>query len=78
MRDRMAVTERLLEQKLGLTAADIDRFTPDAAFGAELQILRDRVVGAVVGAPVAAGDDTVDTILRRAGLHAAVERRGLS
>lgn len=70
MRDRMAVTERLLEQKFGLAAVEIDRFAPDADFSAELQTLRDRVIGAVVGAPAVAGDDTVAAILDRAGdLH---------
>lgn len=72
MRDRMAVTEKLLHERIGLEAGQIDQFTPDAAFGAELQQLRDRVIGSVVGAPAAAADNTVEAILNRVGKAGAV------
>jgi hypothetical protein len=74
MRDRMAVTEKLLEEKIGLTTADIDDFVPDPEFSQTLEVLRDRVVGTVVSAPIAADDRSVDSILRRAGLQEAADR----
>jgi len=74
MRDRMAVTEKLLAEKAGLTSAAIDDFVPDAAFAAELEALRDKVVSAVVSAPVSAEDRSVESILRRAGFSQAADK----
>lgn len=67
MRDRMAVTEKLLAERAGITAADIDDYVADPAFAAELEALRDRFAARVVGAPVAARERSVDQILARAG-----------
>lgn len=68
MRDRMAVTEKLLETKLGITAADIDDYVADPAFKAEIEKLRNRFVAKVAGAPIAARERGVDQILERAGM----------
>jgi hypothetical protein len=68
MRDRMAVLERLLADKVGLTAGEIDDYVADAGFKADVERLRDRFVAAVVGAPLAARERSVDQILARAGL----------
>jgi hypothetical protein len=68
MRDRMAVTEKLLEDKAGITAAEIDDYVADATFKAEIENLRDRFAAKVLGAPVAGRERSVDAILDRAGL----------
>lgn len=68
MRDRMAVTEKLLAEKIGITSADIDDYVADATFKGEMEKLRDRFVGKVAGAPLAARERSVDQILARAGM----------
>jgi hypothetical protein len=68
MRDRMAVTERLLFEKTGISSEEIDDYLPTPEFSAKLEALRNRFVTNVVGAPLAPEDRTVDTILARAGL----------
>jgi hypothetical protein len=68
MRDRMAVMERLLGEKVGVSSADLDAFVPPADMAAELQRLRDRVIGNVIGAPAAARTRDVDSILAAAGI----------
>jgi hypothetical protein len=68
VRDRMAVLEQLLVERGGLSEGAIDDYVPAAAFSAKLEQLRDRMAGAVVGAPVAAQERSVDQILARAGL----------
>ena len=68
LRDRMAVTERLLAERAGITAADIDDYAGDAAYKAVMEALRDRFAAKVVGAPLAARERSVDQILGRAGL----------
>lgn len=67
MRDRMAITEKLLAERAGITAADINDYVADPAFAAELETLRDRFAARVVGAPIAARERSVDQILARAG-----------
>jgi hypothetical protein len=74
MRDRMAIQEKLLGEKLGVSAAEIDDYVPDADFSAKLEALRDRLVSAVISAPLSADDRSVDSILRRAGFTDAAER----
>lgn len=69
MRDRMAIAEKLLEQKIGLMAKDIDDYVADAATKAEIEALRDRFAARVIGAPVAARERSVDAILKRAGFE---------
>lgn len=66
MRDRMAVMEELLAQKTGLTSGEIDDFVPSVEVAARIETLRDRMVASVVGAPLAARDRSVDSILERA------------
>ena len=67
MRDRMAVTEQLLHDKVGITAADIDDFVGSQDFKVELGHLRDLFARRIVGAPLAAKKRSVDQILDRAG-----------
>jgi len=66
MRDRMAVMEALIGEKIGLSSKDLDDFIPTADFSAQLEALRDRFVSNVVGAPLAARERSVDAILERA------------
>lgn len=68
MRDRMAVIEQLLEERVGITAADIDDFVGTPAARAETAAMRDRFIGKVAGAPLAARERGVDQILARAGM----------
>jgi hypothetical protein len=66
MRDRMAVMEKVMGDKLGLSPKEIDDFIPKPDFAAELEVLRDRFVSNVIGAPLAAKERSVDAILERA------------
>ncbi len=68
VRDRVAVLEKLHGERLGLDGGAIDDFVPDADFSARLETIRDRMVSAVVGAPLAARERSVDQILARAGI----------
>ncbi len=68
MRDRMAITEQLLAEHTGITAAAIDDYVADAATRGEIDRLRERFVNKVIGAPIAARDRSVDQILERAGM----------
>lgn len=67
MRDRMAITELLLAERTGITAADIDDYVPSADTAVELERLRDQFAARIVGAPIAARERSVDQILQRAG-----------
>jgi hypothetical protein len=68
MRDRMAVTEKLLEVKAGITRADIDDYVQDVSTRADIEALRDLYVNRVIGAPLAGRERTVGDILARNGL----------
>ncbi|HWU03769.1 MAG TPA: hypothetical protein VN222_13605 [Novosphingobium sp.] len=68
IRDRLVITEKLLEEKAGITAADIDDYVADEATKAHIEALRDRFAAKVIGAPVAGHDRSVDAIIERAGL----------
>ncbi|WP_375395208.1 hypothetical protein [uncultured Sphingomonas sp.] len=70
MRDRMAITEKLLADRAGITPTDIDDYVTDAADTTEIEALRQRFVAKVIGAPSAARDRSVDQILKRAGFGA--------
>jgi hypothetical protein len=48
LRDRLAVTEKLLENKAILSSAQIDQFAPDAELAAELEQLRAIMIDRVV------------------------------
>jgi len=67
-RDRLAVVERLIEEKGLLLPGEVNDYIPDPAFEAELERLRDRMAGNVIGAPLAARERSVDQILARAGM----------
>ena len=67
-RDRVAVLEQMLHEKGIVAAREIDDYIPSPAFDAELETIRDRMAGNVIGAPLAARERSVDQILERAGL----------
>lgn len=67
MRDRMAVTEKLLEAKAGIGPADIEGYVADAVTRGEIERMRDLFAAKILGAPVAAHERSVDAILERAG-----------
>lgn len=69
MRDRMAILEKLLEEKAGIGAREIEGYTPSAETKAEVESLRDRFIAKVMGAPIAGRERGVDDILKRAGLE---------
>ena len=73
MRDRMAVTEQLLEDKLGITAADIDDFVGSDEYQEAIREMRDRFAMRIVGAPIAARERSVEQILERAGFSSSDE-----
>jgi hypothetical protein len=68
VRDRMAVMEQLMIERGALAAGEIDDYAPDAALADTLERLRTRMATAVVGAPIAAVERSVDQILTRAGM----------
>jgi hypothetical protein len=71
LRDRMAVLETMLDAKGVVDAKSIDDFSFTPEQEAELEKIRDRMVSAVVGAPIAAREHHVEQILKRAGLAEA-------
>jgi hypothetical protein len=68
MRDRMAVMEKMLADKTDVTSQALDDYVPSPEFSKELELLRDRMVNNVIGAPIAAKERSVDAILARAKL----------
>lgn len=73
MRDRMAVTEQLLEEKLGVTASDIDDFVGSPEYAEAIQTMRDGFAMRIVGAPLAARERSLEQILERAGFQTGEE-----
>lgn len=67
-RDRVAVLERIIEEKGVVVPGEVNDYVPDAAFEAELSALRDRMAGNVIGAPLAARERGAGQILARAGM----------
>lgn len=67
-RDRVAVLERILEEKGVLAADEVNDYIPSPEFEAVLEKLRDRMAGNVIGAPLAGRERSVDQILARAGM----------
>ena len=67
MRDRMAILEQVLVKSGALKPDAVDAFswTPEQAV--EIDRLRDQMVAAVIGAPLAAEERDIDKILMRAG-----------
>jgi hypothetical protein len=70
MRDRMAITEKLLEEKAGITPAMIDDYPQSPETRAELERLRALYVNRTIGAPMAARQRSVTDILARNGFTA--------
>lgn len=68
MRDRMAITERLLAEKAGITPDMIDDYPQTPELKAELENLRTLYVTRTIGAPMAARERSVADILARAGV----------
>jgi hypothetical protein len=71
MRDRMAVTEKILEEKLGITNEDIDNFVGSPQYSEAVRNMRDQFAMRVVAAPLAGKERSVDQILKRAGFDSA-------
>jgi hypothetical protein len=67
MRDRMAVTEQLLEEHLDITPEAIDNFVGSPEYSDAIQKMRDQFAMRIVGAPLAARERSVEQILQRAG-----------
>lgn len=72
IRDRLAVTEKLLEERANISSADIDDYVADVETRDAIAALRDRFVNKVIGAPLAAKERSVDQILARAGMKRPV------
>jgi len=70
MRDRMALTERLLAEKAGITPEMIDDYPQSPDLKAELERLRTLYVNRVIGAPLAGRQRSVPQILARNGFPA--------
>lgn len=68
-RDRLAVVEEKLVERQILAAGEIDDFEWPQDKAERMERLRDKVVGAIVGAPLVADDRSIEAILRRAGLR---------
>ena len=67
LRDRIGVLEELLVQKGVFASAAVESFEWSPEKTEQMEALRDRMVAAVLGAPVAARERSVDQILARAG-----------
>ena len=65
MRDRMAITEKLLEEKAGITPVMINDYVPSPETRTEIEALRTLFVNRTIGAPLAAKQRTVPEILAR-------------
>jgi hypothetical protein len=78
VRDRLAIVEKLLEERGGPTTGQISDFIPDPAFSAELETLRETMINAVLGSPFAAENMGVDTILSRSNLQRPAPVNGLA
>ena len=68
LRDRFAILEALMIERGALAPGELDAHVPSPELGAAISSLRDRTVAAVIGAPLAATDRSVEAILARAGL----------
>jgi hypothetical protein len=68
LRDRFALLEAKMIESGALAPGELDDFVPPPGLAAEIETLRERVVAAVIGAPLAATDRSVEAILVRAGL----------
>ena len=73
LRDRFAMLEASMIERGALRPGELDDGVPTPDQAAALGTLRDRVVGAVIGAPLAARDGSVEAILRRAGQGSALD-----
>lgn len=73
LRDRVGILEELLTQGGTIAAGAVDGFEWSAEKTAEMEAIRDRMVGAVLGAPIAAQERSVEQILARAGYRAKAE-----
>lgn len=74
MRDRMAITERLLEEKAGITPEMIEDYPQTPEFRDEMERLRTLYVKRTIGAPMAARHRSVEDILERNNLSAPETR----
>lgn len=74
MRDRMAITEKLLEEKAGIGPSAIESYVADAETRGKIERLRDGFAARVLGAPVAGRARSVEEILERAGMASGTSK----
>ena len=65
---RTCLTFGLMIERGALAEGELDHHVPSPELGAAITALRTRTVAAVIGAPLAATDRSVEAILARAGL----------
>jgi hypothetical protein len=68
LRDRFALLEALMIERGALAEGELDNYAPPPELAARLAALRDRTVAAVIGAPLAARERSVEAIIKRAHL----------
>ena len=69
LRDRTAILEEMLQSKGVVEPGSIDNFVWSESKAEEMEVLRDQIISAVLGAPIAAKERSIDQILARAGLE---------
>lgn len=67
-RDRIAVLEQLLVDRAVIQPGEVDDYAPTPAMSAQLETLRDRMVGALFGATLMKEGMGVDAVLDLAGM----------
>ncbi len=65
LRDRFALLEALMIERGALADGELEDYVPSADVAARIEALRNRTVSAVIGAPLAARERSVDAILGR-------------
>ena len=63
VKDRLLILERIFQDKLGISAEEIDRFAPDRDLGQKLDREREVMMKKVMLAPFADDDRRVEAIL---------------
>jgi hypothetical protein len=66
LRDRFALLEALMIERGALAEGELEDYVPGPAMAERIQALRARTVSAVIGAPLAARDRSVEAIIARA------------
>ncbi len=66
LRDRFALLEALMIERGALAEGELENYAPAPPVAAQIEALRARTVSAVIGAPLAARDRSVEAIISRA------------